>query len=76
MAMDNSRRSTEHPIDRPPDTDPQQGHEHPEADPRKPQRTAPVDVAPPAESLSGSHQPKTGSIGLVTSGGQGRSRQA
>ncbi len=36
MATDNAKRSTEHPIDRPPDTDPQQGHEHPEADPRGP----------------------------------------
>ncbi len=36
MATDTGKRSTEHPIDRPPDTDPQQGHEHPEADPRAP----------------------------------------
>lgn len=33
MTTVNTKRSTEHPIDRPPDTDPQQGHEHPEADP-------------------------------------------
>lgn len=36
MATDNAKRPIEHPIDRPPDTDPQQGHEHPEADPRPP----------------------------------------
>ena len=36
MATDDAKRSTEHPIDKPPDTDPQQGHEHPEADPLAP----------------------------------------
>lgn len=34
MAMHTPRRSTEHPIDQPPNTDPKQGHEHPEADPQ------------------------------------------
>jgi hypothetical protein len=33
MATDKAKRSTEHPIDQPPDTDPQQGHEHPKAEP-------------------------------------------
>lgn len=76
MTSDNysAKRPTEHPIERPPDTDPQQGHEHPEAYPparvsggrpdgkqvnESEQDAHNGDLDPPVALFSKGHQPGT-----------------
>lgn len=74
MTNDGTKRSTEHPIDRPPDTDPQQGHEHPEADPPAPHSRqgnhgANSDNAPGLVAPSALNQRDTGAASDAPEGG-------